>query len=220
MSINSILSVLLVLLVLLFFSCMIVGDAFISKIAFNTSAMDCDSFADITTIPATIPATTTMTTIPATIPATTTMTTIPATTTMTTIPATIPVQKLVRNSTCADLDATQIGFARFRMAMYWIIFILLTFLGIYGGIALASYGWLGIFFVFIGFIVWLFALVGGIFLSKFVFQASTKNCNNSSYYCYELNNAEIIFARMASVFCFMTTFVITGLIIMALYKSV
>lgn len=190
MSINFILSVLLVLLVLLFFSCMITGDAFISKIAFNAFPMDCNSFADITTIP--------------------------VTTTMTTI----PIQKLVRNSTCTDLDATQIGFARFRMAMYWIIFILLTFLGVYGGIALASYRWLEIFFVFIGFIVWLFGLIGGIFLSQFVFQASTKNCNNSSYYCYYLNNAEIIFARMASVFCFMTTFVITGLIVMALYKSV
>jgi len=197
---------------------MIAGDAFISKIAFNTSAMDCDSFEDITTIPAktTIPLTTT---IPATtIPLTTTIlaNTTSATTTMTTI----PVQKLVRNNTCADLDATQIGFARFRMVMYWIIFILITFLGVYGGIALASYGWLGIFFVFIGFVVWLFALVGGIFLSQFVFQASSKNCDKSSYYCYDLNKAQIVFARMASIFSFITTFAVSGLIVVALFKSV
>ena len=74
--------------------------------------------------------------------------------------------------------------------------------------------------MFIGFVVWLFALVGGIFLSQFVFQASAKNCNNSSRYCYDLNNAQIVFARMASIFSFITTFAVSGLIVVALFKSV
>jgi hypothetical protein len=173
---------------------MIAGDAFISKIAFNTFAMNCDSFDEITTIPAT--------------------TITSATTTM------APTKKLIRNNTCIDLNTTQMGFARFRIAMYWIIFILLTGLCGYGSIALASYGWLGMLFIFIGLVLWIFLFVGGIFLSQFVFQASTKNCNNSNYYCYDLNNAQIVFAKMASIFSFITTFAVSGILVMVLFKSV
>jgi hypothetical protein len=187
---------------------MIAGDVFVSKIAFNTSAMDCDSFQDtsITTPAPTLSSAPTGTLVP-------TGTVVPTGTSA-------PMKTLVRNNTCIDLDTTQMGFAKFRIAMYWITFILLTGLCGYGGVALASYGWLGMLFIFLGLVLWIFLFVGGIFLSQFVFQASMKNCNNSSRYCYDLNNAKIFFAKITSIFSFISTFAITGLIVFALFKSV
>jgi hypothetical protein len=234
MSTNGILGIFLILILLTFFSCMIAGDAFINKIAFSSTAMDCDSFADIPTstqAPAPAPAPTqapapSPTQAPAPAPSPTQAPTQQqgSSTMAATIAATIttlPAQsKTIKNGTCINMDSMQLGFVKFRIAMYWITFIILSGLCGYGSIVLINYGWLGIVFLVIGLSLWIFKLVGGIFLSQFAFEATEKTCNSGKAYCYDLNTSKIVFARMVSVFSFIETFIITGLIVYLLYNSV
>jgi hypothetical protein len=165
-----------IILLLLFFSCMIAGDAFLSKIAFNSTAMNCDSFSNTVE----------------------------------------PMQNLVRNNTCIDLDNTQLGFARFRIVIFWITFVLLT--GVIAYILWTKYTTILksrylLLALIGGFTFWLLILIGGAFLTQFAFNAVAKNCNNSSKYCYDLENEhKINIARITSVFCFIFTIATTALL--------
>ena len=51
-------------------------------------------------------------------------------------------------------------------------------------------------------------LIGGVLMSMFVFNASLNTCNNKEYYCYDLSNNSLIFAKMYSVLSFFITFIV------------
>jgi len=195
---NYIITVIIILVAIAFFSCMIVGDVFLAKIAFNSEPMNCDTFVgEATTVPGT--------TVPGT--------TVPGTTVA---PAAVAG---VRHGTCAPLDNVEIGFAKFRIVLFWIMFIVSTGLSAFFGIGLLSLGTGGIIIIALGVILWIFMLVGGIYLSKFAIESSEKKCNNKVNYCYDLTDAQVFFARVTSVFCFPMTFATMGLFAFLAYRS-
>lgn len=219
MSPNTLLAILVVLGVLALFSCMIVGDVFISKIAFNTSSEECESFADLpseTTLAPTVAVSTIASSISEPTIASATVANATSTPSATTTATAIPS---VLNSHCANLDTVQLGFAKFRIIIFWIMFIILT--GVAGFYAKSLIiGPIGIAITALGFIFWVFLFVGTIFLSQFIFQSSEKSCNNKSYYCYDFNDAKIFFSRITSIISFMSTFIITFFIVFTLYKTI
>jgi hypothetical protein len=201
---NYILALLLVLILLTFFSCMIAGDVFLSKIAFNSVPMNCENFTGDTNNTGAANSVTTAAAL--------------ASGTTTTAAAVLTAKN--KYNSCAELDNVQVGFAKFRIVMYWIMFIVLTILGSYFGINILKFGTVGMVILGLGIILWIFMLVGGVFLSQFAFEASEKKCNNNTNYCYNLNDAQIFFARLTSVMCFPMTFALMGICIGLLYRSV
>jgi hypothetical protein len=193
---NYILASLLVLILLAFFASMIAGDVFLSKIAFNLLPMNCENFTGETINTGAALASGTTTTAAAVFAAKN------------------------KYKSCAELDNVQVGFAKFRIVMYWIMFIVLTILGSYFGINILNFGTIGMVILGLGIILWIFMLVGGVFLSQFSFEASEKKCNNNTNYCYDLNDAQIFFARLTSIMCFPMTFALMGICIGLLYRSV
>lgn len=189
---NKIVLGIIIILILFFFSCMIAGDVFISKIAFNTFKCTLS-----------LPDTTTTTTAVINAPTTT---------------AKAPFADITYD-TCVNLDSTQLNFAQFRIIMLWII--LLILIGVMGYVFFKKhyirYDMGKVIFAILA-ILLLFIFVGAIFISQFVFQASKQTCNNSKNYCYDLNTAQIGFARMVSIFSFITTFALTGLIVFAIHR--
>jgi hypothetical protein len=216
---HKILAIVVVLILLTLFSCMIAGDVFIAKIAFNSRPMNCETFIVDTQLSRSLfTDVIANVTAPLTIAATAPLTI--AATAPLTIAATAPLTIGVNHSTCAELDNVQLGFARFRIVIFWIMFAVLTILGVYLGIGSIAFGTIGIILLCVGIILWVFMLVGGIFLSQFVFEASEKKCNNSTNYCYNLNDSQIFFAKLTSVLCFPLTFAVIGFCVAVLYKSV
>ena len=205
---NHILAIVLILILSTLFSCLIAGDVFLSKIAFSASPLICDSFDNANTSPSetTLPSATTLSTIIT--QSTISMPSVPSVTTLQlhlqNNPFTVP------NNACINLSSTEIGFAKFRLIMFWIMFAVLTVLL---GIAIVAIAYANIIASIIlgtlGISLWVFMLVGGIYLSKFAFESTQKNCNNPSNmtnYCYNLTNPQIFFAKLTSVLCFPMTF--------------
>jgi hypothetical protein len=194
---NTILAIILVLVVLTLFSAMIAGDVFLARIAFNSDSMSCESFIGDVNDQATKTAAATATNV-----------------------FTAPINKSVRRGTCAELDNVQLGFARFRLVIFWIMFIALSAGLVYVGVGSMSFGTGGIILISLCLILWIFMLVGGIYLSKFAFESSSNKCNNTSVYCYDLNDAEIFFTKVTSIFCFPMTFAVLGTLVYLMYKSI
>ena len=192
-----ILTIILVLVVLTLVSAMIAGDVFLARIAFNSDAMSCESFIGDVNVQATTTAAATATNV-----------------------FTAPINKSVRRGTCAELDNVQLGFARFRLVIFWIMFTALSAGLVYVGVDSMSFGTGGIILFSLCLILWIFMLVGGIYLSKFAFESSSNKCNNTSVYCYDLNDAEIFFTKVTSIFCFPMTFAVLGTLVYLMYKSI
>jgi uncharacterized membrane protein len=166
---------------------MIVGDVYISKIAFNSSSINCDSFADVTNPVSTV---------------------VPVTTLVPVIVTTLPAKGgSIQNNTCIKLDNVQLGFTKFRIVLFWITFIALTIVGGYFGVLSIKLGVPGIILIILGIILWTSILVGGIFLSQFIFESSAKNCNGDNNFCYDLNEAQLFFSKITSVLCFPLTII-------------
>jgi hypothetical protein len=71
--------------------------------------------------------------------------------------------------------------------------------------------------------LWIFMLVGGIYLSKFAFESIQKNCNNPSNmsnYCYNLTKPQLFFAKLTAVLCFPMTFATIIVMAFVVIKSI
>ena len=227
---NHILAVVSILILLTLFSCLIAGDVFLNKIAFSTSALNCDSFTN----PEPSPAPTAATPAPtAATPAPTAATPVPTAATPVPTAAThIPsstislLNKLfnVPNNACINLTTTEIGFAKFRIVMFWIMFTVLTVLLGIAIVTIASSNIITTILVgVLGISLWVFMVVGGIYLTQFSFYATPKKCNNPgniSNYCYDISTTQLGFARLTSVLCFPMTIALTLCMAYVIIKSI
>ena len=204
---NHILAIVSILILLTLFSCLIAGDVFLSKIAFSASPLICDSFDNATTLPS--------------------VTTLPSANIKQSINTTLQLQNnlfTVPNDTCISLSSTEIGFAKFRLIMFWIMFAVLTVLLGIAIVAIASANITATIIVgILGVSLWIFMLVGGIYLSKFAFESIQKNCNNPSNmsnYCYNLTKPQLFFAKLTAVLCFPMTFATIIVMAFVVIKSI
>lgn len=104
---------------------------------------------------------------------------------------------------CYDLTTTQLGFARFKMVIFWILYIAIAFGATYFIYKLYKYN--DILFAIIlsiTLIMTVLVLVGGAFMSRYVFNGVNKQCfdPNITKFCHDMNSAEIAFAKIAVVF--------------------
>jgi len=212
---NYIFLVFTVLLLLTFGGCMIAGNVYLSKIAFSTSSMNCDSFSNV------ISPITTQSTTQALVP-TTIQKSNPVITTahaqglaIAQVPTQVPAQV---SNVCINLDNVQIGFAQFSIVMFWMEFIVLLVGCTIMVITESDFSnMFKITFLSIPLILSIFILVGGVFLTQFAFNATKKTCNNTSNYCYNLNTTQLGFARLTSIFCYPLTIILIGTILSFMY---
>jgi hypothetical protein len=173
-----------------FFACMITGDVYLTKIAFNSSAMVCES--DVATSAPTGGFNNSIQNI---------------------------LNSLLPN-VCVKLNSAEIGFIKFRVILYWIVFALLTI-----AIKLVIFiffvaPYLALLIVIIGLPLWIFMLVGGIYITYFAFYSTEKQCNNSSYYCYNLSDSGILFSKISAILCYFVTLLTTSFMGYYLYKAI
>ena len=182
---NYILAVLSILILLGLLSSLIAGDVFLSKIAFSTSALNCDSFSNLD-------------------------------------PS--AKESAPTNNACINLTTTEIGFAKFRIVMFWIMFAVLTVLLGMAIVLIASANIIATIFVgVLGISLWVLMLLGGIYLTQFAFFATPKNCNNPgniSNYCYDLSTTQLGFAKLTAVLCFPMTIALTLSMAYVIIKSI
>ena len=114
------------------------------------------------------------------------------------------------------LNSDHINFARFRVVLNWIVFVILTLFSILLIVEYNKYrssrGKYILYTIFVN-LLWLLLLIGGIFTSEYVFLADNKKCNNDYYYYYNLNDSSLNLVKIYSVLSFLITFGITALII-------
>ena len=112
-------------------------------------------------------------------------------------------------NTCIAISKVEINFAQFRVIINWLAFVITTFILFF---AIKDYRksrlYSSIISITLSLFLWLMMLIGGIILSLFVFNASLNTCNNKEYYCYDLSNNSLIFAKMYSVLSFFITFIV------------
>lgn len=187
MDANTVFLILQLLLFLLFVAVIIVGDVYLTYMVFNSSSYTCENFDNPTTTQKPVKET-------------------PSTT------AAKPI-----HSPCYNLSTAQLGFARFMNIVFWILFAVVTLGSIY-----MLYSYLGdnevlfIFAIAILITMSVFILVGGIFLTQYVFNGDSKNCympiptvtgtattkpaSTTSQYCYDMSDTKLTFAKIAVVF--------------------
>ena len=209
MNANTIFLIIQLLIFCLFISCLIVGDTYLTYMVFNARTYMCEGFNNVPTIvPTTAASTTTAST-------TTASTTAAATTAATT---TLPSLSTSQYSTCYSLSAAQLGFVRFKIVMFWILFVCITGFAIYRISKLYSQNQI-LFSIIIAItiIMAIFIIVGGVFMTQYGFTGSNKTCQmpnanisepqiKKTEYCYNLNSVELDFAKMAVVFGWMYSF--------------
>ncbi len=218
MNANTIFLVIQLLIFFLFISCLLVGDTYLTYMIFNSNSYTCESFVD-TTASATIPSTTISSTPSTTISSnpSTTISNTPSTTissTPSTIPSTttLPTNATSPYSVCYNLSATQLGFARFKIVMFWILFLCMFGVSAYMLAKLYTQNQMlfGI-IIAITLIMSIIIMVGGIFMTQYGFYGNNKKClipvsnptapqTKSTEYCYNLNGTELNFAKIAVVF--------------------
>lgn len=107
-------------------------------------------------------------------------------------------------STCYELTDTQLGFAKFKMVLFWVLYSVITIGIIYLIYRLFKYDYHVLFATIMTLTVILsvFILVGGVFMTRFVFYGGNKSCKDSAgtQFCYNLNDAETVFARLSTLF--------------------
>jgi len=186
-------TIFLIIHLLIFFlliSCLIVGDTYLTYMIFNASAYTCESFYNIPVAPPPPPPP-------------------PAITFSTTIS---------QYSSCYKLSDAQVGFARFKIIMFWVLFLCVTGALIYRLAKLYPRNQIlfGI-IIAITLIMSIFIIVGGAFMTQYGFLGDNKTCImptanasapqiKSSEYCYNLNQTELNFAKIAVVFGWMYSF--------------
>ena len=79
-------------------SCLIVGDTYITYMIFNARSYTCEGFTDTTTAPTTAAPSTTV----------------------------APIKQTSQYSSCYDITETQLGFVRFKIVVFWILFLCMT----------------------------------------------------------------------------------------------
>ena len=177
MDANTIFLILQLFVFLSFVVVIIFGNIYLTYMVFNSSSYTCENFAN-PTIKEKSPVTT----------------------------AIKPIY-----SVCYNLSSAQIGFAKVITIIFWILFTIFTFSAMY-----LLYSYLGdnelIFIIAISILIVIsvFVLVGGIFLTQYVFTGESKNCylpntplqsnNTTSQYCYNMNNIELFFSKIAVIF--------------------
>jgi len=202
MNANTIFLIIQLLIFCLFISCLIVGDTYLTYMIFNASTYTCEPFIDVPTIA-------TSTTAAAT---TTAATTTAATTT------TLPSQPTAQYSSCYSLSATQLGFVRFKIVMFWLLFLCITGALVYMLVKLLEKN--QILFGSILTIICIMSIViivGGVFMTQYGFTGGNKTCQmpianptdpqiKSTVYCYNLNKTELNFAKISVVFGWIYSF--------------
>jgi len=224
MNANTIFLIIQLLIFCLFISCLIVGDTYLTYMVFNARTYMCEGFNNVPTIvPTTAASTTTASTTAAstTAASTTTASTTTASTTAaatTAATTTLPSLSTSQYSTCYSLSAAQLGFVRFKIVMFWILFVCITGFAIYRISKLYSQNQI-LFSIIIAItiIMAIFIIVGGVFMTQYGFTGSNKTCQmpnanisepqiKKTEYCYNLNSVELDFAKMAVVFGWMYSF--------------
>lgn len=203
MDYNKVLLVFLILLTLTLISALLVGDYYLTQISFSSTGLLCENF-DNTTAPA-VMQTTTPTILQSTLSATQSQLQPKAV-------------MAIPNSACIKLDKLQIGFARFKIVLFWVMFVAMVAFLVY---ALMNVGNQNLMIVLsvLGLPLVISILVGGIFLTLFVFNAKFKKCVNDEYYCYDLDETQIGFARLTSIFNWLYTVALSILIVVILAKT-
>jgi hypothetical protein len=99
--------------------------------------------------------------------------------------------------------------------MFWILFVGFTIYAIYGLIRFKHHNELLMkIAIVITLLMSIFILVGGVFMSMYGFNGGNKTCmtnpaspeDKTSIYCYNLNDTELGFARIAVVFGWLYSF--------------
>ena len=241
MNANTIFLIIQLLLFCLLISCLIVGDTYLTYMVFNSNTYTCESFVgdtpsttfpSITIFSTTIPSTTIPnTTFPNTTFPNTTFpsTTFPSTTfPSTTIPSTTipskpiitasPTTRTSQYSVCYSLSDTQLGFARFKIVAFWVLFLFMTGAALY--VLAKLYNKNTIIFgilIAITLIMSIFIIVGGVFMTQYGFTGGNKTCLmptvnaiipqiKSTEYCYNMNDIELSFTKIAVVFGWLYSF--------------
>ena len=99
---------------------------------------------------------------------------------------------------CNGLDETQLGFAKFSIIMFWLEFPL---------IIMCLYKLAPIVLIILGALL-VCILVGGIYLTLFVFNAKKNYCERSYKFCYNLDTTQQNFCKLTSLFSAIFTLII------------
>ena len=175
---NTLRKVIFVLMILAILSLMIICDIFIKKIAFDTSSLSC--YPEILQ------------------PSETTK--------LLTIKEQPTAPNITINSRCINLSSNDNFYAKIKVCINWFYICGLILFSIMLIIDYKKYklsmGKYILYTILVN-LVWLFLLVGGIFTSKFVFLAEKNVCNDTTYYCYDLNDYSLFFVKIYSILSFL-----------------
>jgi len=176
---------------------------------FNSNTYTCESFGDTTT---TVPSTTVANTTVAN--TTAASTTIPSKPIITSSPTHLTSQY----SVCYSLSDTQLGFARFKIIAFWVLFLFMTGAALYVLSKLYSNNHIlfGI-LITITLLMSIIIIVGGVFMTQYGFTGGNKTCLmptfsantpqiKSTEYCYNMNDIELSFTKIAVVFGWLYSF--------------
>jgi hypothetical protein len=119
-----------------------------------------------------------------------------------------PPTRVIDNAFCSNVDKVQIGFARLAIVFFWFEFPVVCVMSMIAIFKLLPIMIIPVLALLVS------ILVGGIYLAKFAFFATTKVCSQSIYYCYDIDNTQIGFSRLTSLICWIQSFaVIIGIFI-------
>ena len=116
-------------------------------------------------------------------------------------------------SLCCDLTDIQLGFARFKMVMFWILFTLISIS------ACATIYFINkrnpvvfTILMLIAVSMCVVILIGGIFMTQYVFNGGNKSCQTQAgtqtpQYCYNMNEMELNLARISVAFGWIYTII-------------
>ena len=201
MNANTIFLIIQLLIFFLLISCLIVGDTYLTYMIFNASAYTCESFVNIPITVDTDNVNGILDNIPITLDTTD-----------------LPTKSISQYSSCYKLSDAQVGFARFKIIMFWVLFLCVTGALIYRLAKLYTQNQIlfGI-IIAITLIMSIFIIVGGAFMTQYGFLGDNKTCImptanasapqiKSSEYCYNLNQTELNFAKISVVFGWIYSF--------------
>ena len=175
---NTLRKVIFVLMILAILSLMIICDIFIKKIAFDTSSLSCK--------PSILQPS--------------------ETTKLLTIKEQPTAQNITINSRCINLSSNEFFYAKFKVCLNWFYICILILFSILLIIDYKKYkssiGKYILYTILLNLLL-LLLLFGGIFTSKFVFLAEKNVCNDTTYYCYDLNDYSLFFVKIYSILSFL-----------------
>ena len=201
-----------ILLYFLLISCFLVGDTFITYMIFNSQPLNC-----VLNEPFEITQNNTTTT------ANNTTTTAPKATDPTT---TAPAITATSSSMCYSLTPTQLGFIRFKIVVFWILFVVITGFVVYKLFKKQHENILVLGLIIATLIMSVFIIVGGAFLTQFGFTGQNKTCfdtgvkgSKSTHYCFNLNQTELNFAKIPAVLGWLYSVIVIIFIGIMIYQT-